>query len=97
MLAVAAGAVVVVPLVWTSTLFPFVRLMLTGLVVFAFSVQPVEAQYDDEEDECCSSHHQVIEADFEYVLVHLCLDGFGAFDGLLLQDPIIMYGLHGGN
>ena len=87
MLAVAAGTVAVVLLVWTSTLFPFVTSMLTGLVAFAFSVQPVEAQYDDEEDECCSSHRQVIEADFEYVLVHLHLDGFRTFDGAAIAGP----------
>ena len=65
MLAVATGAVAVVPLVRTSTSFPFATSMLTGLVAFEFSVQPVEDQYDDEEDECCSSHRQVIKADLE--------------------------------
>ena len=85
----AAVAVAVVPLIaiQTSTSSPFGTSTLTGLVALSFLVQPVEAQYDDEEDECCSSHRQVIKADFEHVLVRLCLDGFGAFDGAAIAGP----------
>ena len=64
--------------------------------MFAFPKQPVEDQHYDDEEEWCSSHSQVVEANFEHVLVRLGLDDFGAFDGLLLPDPIVSERLHSG-
>ena len=83
MLAVAAGEVVVVPLIaiWTSTLISLAMSALTGLVSSLLMIQPIEAQDDEEYDECSSSHCKVIEAEFEHILVRLRFNCLGAADG----------------
>ena len=66
----------------TPTTGPFPTSALTGpvSVLLAFPTKPVEAQHHNDENERGSSHRQMIEADFEDILMRLCLDGLGALD-----------------
>ena len=93
LLAVATSVAVNRTVTVLATPFASLTSSLTGsvLVSLALTVQPIKAQDDKEEDECSTSYCEVIEADFEHVLVSFRLHVLGLLDGagLLLPDPIV--------